>query len=88
MDVYRIVYTEHARERMAERKFSRKDISHAIALGIPVEKDENATPYPCELIFCRVSSRSLYVVVGTNHADRIKIAVTAYESKRPYKEKK
>ncbi len=88
MDVYRIMYTEHARERMGKRKISRKEISHAIAFGTPIEKDENATPYPCEVIFCQVGSRSLYVVVGTNHADRIKIVVTAYESGRRRKERK
>jgi hypothetical protein len=88
MDVYRIVYTEHARVRMAERKISRKEISHAIALGTPIEKDENATPYPCEVIFCRVRLRALYVVVGINHADKIKIVVTAYESGCQRKERK
>lgn len=85
MDEYRIVYTEHARERMAERKISRKEISHVIALGTPIEKDKDATPYPCEVIFCQVGSRSLYAIVGVNHADRIKIVVTAYESRRRHR---
>jgi hypothetical protein len=87
MDGYRIVYTEHARVRIAERKISRKEISHVIAFGTSIEKDENATPYPCEVIFCQVGLRSLYVVIGINHTDRVKIVVTAYESRRHQKEK-
>lgn len=58
---------------MAKREISRKEISHVIALGMPIEKDEDATPYPCEVIFCQVGSHSLYVIVGINHTDRKKL---------------
>jgi len=78
----------HCIHRTCQSANSRKEISHVIASGTPIEKDENATPYPCEVIFHRVGLRSLYVVIGINHADRIKIVVTAYESKSHTKERK
>ena len=78
MDVYRIVYTEHARARMAERDISKEEVAHTLSLGVSIKKNQDAGRFPKEEVSCQVGSRFIHVVVGINHASKIKIVVTAY----------
>jgi len=78
MDVYRIVYTDHARARMAERDISKEEVAHALSFGLSMKKNEGAGRFPKEEVSCQVGSRFVHVVVGINHVSKIKIVVTAY----------
>ncbi|HEY4032515.1 MAG TPA: DUF4258 domain-containing protein [Ktedonobacteraceae bacterium] len=78
MDVYRIVYTEHARARMAERDISKEEVAHTLSLGVSIQKNKEAGRFPKEEVSCQVGSCFIHVVVGINHASKIKIVVTAY----------
>ena len=81
MDVYRIVYTEHARAHMAERDLSKEEVAHTLSLGVSIKKHEDAGRFSKEEVSCQVGSRFIHVVVGINHASKIKIAITAYAKK-------
>ena len=78
MDVYRIVYTEHARARMAERDISKEDVAHTLFLGVSIKKNQDTGRFPKEEVSCQVGSRFIHVVIGINHASKIKIVITAY----------
>jgi hypothetical protein len=69
MDVYRIVYTEHARARMAERDI-KEEVARTLSLGVSIKKKEDAGRFPKEEVSCQVGSRFIHVVVGINHASK------------------
>jgi hypothetical protein len=48
MDGYRIVYTEHARARMAERDISKEEVARTLSLGVSIKKKEDARRFPKE----------------------------------------
>jgi len=78
MDVYRIIYTDHARERMFERDISEEEVVHALSFGLSIKKNESTARFPKEEVSCQVGSRLIHVVAGVNHLSRIKIVVTVY----------
>jgi hypothetical protein len=70
MDGYRIVYTEHARARMAERDISKEEVARTLSLGVSIKKKEDARRFPKEEVSCQVGSRFIHVIVGINHASK------------------
>jgi hypothetical protein len=78
MDEYRIIYTNHARERMFERGIREEEVDHVLSFGLSIKRNERALPLPKEEVSCHVGSRLIHVVVGINHVSRTKIVVTVY----------
>lgn len=76
MDVYRIIYSFHAFERMLERNISREDIKHALLHGEVIEYD----PYfRKSLILYWCDQRPIHVVITTNDVDKTNRVITAYQ---------
>jgi len=75
---YDIRYSNHARDRMFERRITEEEVIHALSFGSLIKKNENATPFPKEEISCQVGLRLIYVVVAVNHTSKTKVVVTVY----------
>jgi DNA primase catalytic subunit len=76
MDVYRVIYSFHASERMLERNISKEDVNRALLLGEVIEHDLDISK---SLILYWCGRRPIHVVVITNGLDKTKRIITAYE---------
>jgi len=78
MNIYRIVYSDHASLRMTERSLTKREVALACLFGETIKAYPNDTPYPSELILHWSGSKPLHVVVATHTSNRVKFVVTAY----------
>ncbi len=78
MDVYKIIYQQHAIERMAQRGVREEEVQHILLIGETIEVYPNDTPYPGELLSGWSNARPLHVVVATDKAGKRKIVITVY----------
>jgi hypothetical protein len=75
----KIIYRQHAIQRMFERDISDSDVKAAVKNGTTVEDYPNDTPYPSRLILGFAGSNPLHVVYADNHDSNERIIITVYE---------
>lgn len=75
----KLVFRQHAIQRMFERRISVEDVNAALANGKIIENYPNDTPYQSRLLLGYAAARPLHVVVADNASDEEQIIITVYE---------
>jgi len=78
LECARIVYTNHAGDRMDERDILVEEVETVVRDGEIIRRYDSARPLPCVLMLAMVNGRPLHVVVAVNGEDGLCIIVTAY----------
>ena len=75
----KIIYRQHAIQRMFERNISDGDVKIALKSGSTIEDYPDDTPYPSRLILGFSQGKPLHVVYADNHDSNERIIITVYE---------
>jgi hypothetical protein len=75
----KLVFRQHAIQRMFERGVTVEDVAAVLAKGITLESYPNDLPYPSALWLGHAGSRPLHVVCAENSPENERIIVTVYE---------
>ena len=75
----KIIYRQHAIQRMFERNISDNDVKAALKNGTTIEDYPDDTPYPSRLILGFSLENPLHVVYADNHDNNERIIITVYE---------
>lgn len=75
----KLIYRQHAIQRMFERGISEADVSAALAGGRVIEDYPTDTPYPSRLWLGYAHDKPLHVVAADNQQDNERIIITVYE---------
>ena len=73
----KIIYREHAIQRMFERDISENEIEEAIISGEKIESYPDDHPYPSFLVL-KKGAKPLHVVYAINEEEGSYIVITAY----------
>ena len=79
MSAYRIVYQQHAIQRMAQRGIREEDTAEVLENGEIIETYPNDTPYPSRLMLGWSGKRPIHVVAATDTLGGREIVITVYE---------
>lgn len=74
-----LIFRLHVVKRMFERDILESEIREVLTKGDIIKKYEEDQPYPSYLLFFKVNSRPLHVVIAINKEDDRTIIITAYE---------
>ncbi len=78
VDMYHIIYQQHAIERMARRGIREEEVEHVLRTGETIEDYPHDTPYPSSNLLGWCNARPIHLVVATDAAGKRKIVITVY----------
>jgi hypothetical protein len=74
----RLIFRQHAIQRMATRDIKPDEVRAVIAHGTVIARYDDDTPYPSRLMLGWINGRPLHVVAADNDDDGETIIITAY----------
>ena len=78
MDCKSLRFSEHAYERMLERRIASEDVQTAVEVGEAIEDYPTDKPYPSQLLLAHVGGVPLHVVVSKDGSTGTCFIITAY----------
>lgn len=75
----KIIYRQHAVQRMHERGITEPEIEQAIDEGEVIKSYPDDTPYPSVLILARIHGKAIHIVYSISEEDAVKMVITTYE---------
>ena len=78
MDCKNLRFSEHAYERMLERRIDSEDVHTAVEVGEAIENYPTDRPYPSRLLLAYVGGVPLHVVVSKDESTGTCFIITAY----------
>ena len=79
MELSKIVYSNHAVQKMFERNINADEIEYALKNGINIKKYPNDTPYPSKLLLAFINGRPLHIVYSIDQENSATVIITCYE---------
>ena len=78
LDYDRLVFSEHALQKMFERHISKADVVAVIDTGRIIEKYVDDQPFPSSLLLAVASGRPIHVVAAQDVSTKTIYVITAY----------
>ncbi|HEY3127912.1 MAG TPA: DUF4258 domain-containing protein [Acidobacteriota bacterium] len=78
----RLVFRQHAVERMFQRHIAVDDVRKALATSEVIESYPEDTPYPSRLVLGWSGSRPPHIVAAENTQEQETVVITVYEPDR------
>lgn len=75
----KLIYRQHAIQRMFERGISEAEVSAALAGGRVIEDYPTDAPYPSRLWLGHAQDKPLHVVAADNQQQNERIIITVYQ---------
>jgi len=78
VDYDRLVFSEHALQKMFERHISKPDVVAVIRTGQVIEDYTDDRPFPSSLLLAVTSGRPIHVVAAQDVPTKTAYVITAY----------